>query len=73
MPKDIRLSATYYVIMKIPNKREFQQIASNHLCDTEFKDLMKPYKNYNKEQFSVLANNTTLPSDNPLRFRKEPL
>ena len=31
---------------------------------------MKIYKNYTKELFSFLANDTTLPSDNPLGFRK---
>ena len=34
MPKTIRLNATHYFIMKIPKKREFQQIASNHSSDT---------------------------------------
>ena len=29
---------------------------------------MKLYKDYDKEQFSFLVNNTTLQSDNPLRF-----
>ena len=56
--------------MKIPNKRELQQIASNHLTDTNFKDFMKLYKDYNKEPYSFLLNDTTLPSDNPLRYRK---
>ena len=55
--------------MKIPNKRERQQIASNHSCDIEFKDFMKVYENYIKEPYSFLVNNTTLSSDNPLRFR----
>ena len=32
--KDTRLSATHYLIMKIPNKRELQQIPSNHLSET---------------------------------------
>ena len=36
VPKTIRLNATYYFIMKISNKRELQQIASNHLSDTDF-------------------------------------
>ena len=27
-------------ILKIPNKKEFQQIASNHSSDIEFKDFM---------------------------------
>ena len=29
VPKNIKLNATHYFIMKIPNKRELQQIASN--------------------------------------------
>ena len=70
MPKTIRLNATHYFIMKIPNKRELQQIASNHSSDTEFKDFMKLYRNHTKEPYSFLVNDTTLSSDNPLRFRK---
>ena len=38
--------------MKIPHKRELQQIASNHSSDIDFKDLMKIYKDYTKEPFS---------------------
>ena len=49
VPKTIRLKATHYFIMKIPNKREPQQIASNHSSDIKFKDFMKIYKNYTKE------------------------
>ena len=30
--------------MKIANKRELQQIASNHLPGIDFKDFMKTYK-----------------------------
>ena len=35
-PKTTRLNATHYFIMKIPNKRELQQIASNHSSDIDF-------------------------------------
>ena len=56
--------------MKIPNKREFQQIASNHSSGNDFKDLIKLYKGYTKEPFSFLVNDTMLPSCYPLRFRK---
>ena len=70
MPKDFRLNSTHFFIMKIPNKRELQQIALNHSSDIDFKDFMNIYKNYTKEPYSFLANDTTLPSDNPLRFRK---
>ena len=60
MPKTIRVNATPYFIMKIPNKREYQQIASNHSSDSEFKGFMKLYKDYTKEPFSFLVNDTTL-------------
>ena len=56
--------------MKIPSKRELQQIASNHSLDIDFKDLIKLYKEYNKEPYSFLENDTNLSSDNPLRFTK---
>ena len=60
--------------MEIHNKRKFQQIASNRLSNIEFKDFMKIpcrfHKDYTKEPFSFLVNDTTLPSDNPLRFRR---
>ena len=45
--------------MTIPNKRELQQIASNYLSDTEFKDFMKLSKDYTKEPYSFLVNDTT--------------
>ena len=55
--------------MKIPKKRELQQIALNHSSEIEFKDFMKIYKKYTKEPYSFLVNDTTLPSDDLLRFR----
>ena len=51
--------------MKIPNKRELQQIALNHSSDIDFKDFMNIYKKYTKEPYSFLVNDTTLPSDDP--------
>ena len=56
--------------MKISNKRKLQQIASNHLADIYSKDFMKIYKKCSAEPYSFLVNDTTLPFDNPLRFRK---
>ena len=70
VPKDVRLNSTHFFIMKIPNKRELQQIALNHSSDIDFKDSMKIYKKYTKEPYSFLVNDTTRPSDDPLRFRK---
>ena len=56
--------------MNIPNKRELQQIASNHSSDFDFKDFIKLYKDYTKETYSFFVNDTTLPSDNPSQFRE---
>ena len=56
--------------MKILNRRELKQIASNNWSDIDFKDFMNLYKEYTKKPYSFLVNDTTLPSDNPLRFRK---
>ena len=39
--KEVRLNITHFFIMKIPNKRELQEIALNYSSDIDFKD----YKN----------------------------
>ena len=36
VPKDVRLNSTHFFIMKIPSKRELQQIALNHSSDIKF-------------------------------------
>ena len=71
VPKTIRLNATHYFIMKVPNKRELRQIVSNHLSDINFKDFIKRYKDYTEELYLFLVNDTILSSDNVLRFRKK--
>ena len=71
MPKDVRLNSTHFFIMKILNKREHQQIELNHSSGNDFKDFVKIYKKFTAEPYSFLvSDDTTLPSDNPLRFRK---
>ena len=70
LPKDVRLTSTHFFIMKIPNKRELQQIALNYSSDTDFKDFINIYKKCTAEPHLFLVNGTTLPSDDPLRFRK---
>ena len=54
VPKNIRLNSTHYFVMKIPNKRELQQIAFNHSSDTDFKNNL-----YKKVTVATLV------SDNP--------
>ena len=67
--KDARLNSTHFFIMKIPNKRELQQISLNHSSDINSKDFIKIYKKYTVEPYYFLVD-ATLASDNPLRFRK---
>ena len=56
--------------MKIHNKRELQNIAINHSADIDYKDFMKIYRKCTSKPYSFLTIDTTLPADNPLRFRK---
>ena len=56
--------------MNIHNKREVQNIATNHSAEIDYKDLMKIYRKCTSEPYTFLTIDTTLPADNPLRFRK---
>ena len=56
--------------MKIPNKRELQQIAYNHSSDIDFKDFRDHYKKCTAKPYSFLVIDATLASDNLLHFRK---
>ena len=56
--------------MKFPNKRKLEQIALNHSSDINSKDFVRIYKKCTAEPYSFLVVDTTLPSNNPLRFRK---
>ena len=66
VPKDVRLYTTHFFITKLLDKRELQQIALNHST----KDFIKIHKKYTAEPYSLSVNDTTLASDNTLRFRK---
>ena len=70
VPKDVRLNTIHFFIAKILNKRELQQIAINHSSDTSTKDFDNIYRKCTSEPYSFLVNDTTLASNNPLRFRK---
>ena len=56
--------------MKIHNKRQLQNIAINHSADIDYKDFMKIYRKCTSKPYSFLTIDTTLPADNPLKFRK---
>ena len=70
VPKDVRLNTTYFFITKILSKRELQQIAINHSSDINTKDFVNIYRKCTGEPYSFFVNDTTLASDNPLRFKK---
>ena len=70
LPQDLRLNSTHFLIMKIPNKRELNHIVLNHSSDVDPQDFMKIYRKFTAKPYSFFVNNTTLPSDDPLRFRK---
>ena len=41
MPKDVRLNCTHYIIFKLNDKKELQNIAINHSADIDYKDFIK--------------------------------
>ena len=70
VPKDVRLNTSHFFIMKIPNKRELQQIAINHSSDINTEDFIEVYGKCTNKPYSFLVIDTTPSSNNPLRFRK---
>ena len=70
VPKDVRLNLTHYLIMKINNKRELQNIATSHSAGIDYKDFINIYRECTKEPFNFMTIDTTLPASNSLRFRK---
>ena len=69
-PKDARLNSTHYLLMKIQSKRELQNIAHDNSGDTDFKDFLKIYNDCTKEPYSFMTIDTTVPTSDPIRFRK---
>ena len=70
VPKDVMLNTSHFFISKIPNKRELEQIAVNHSSDINIKDFANIYRKFTAELYSYFVNDTTLASNDPLRFRK---
>ena len=59
VPKDVRLNCTHYILFKLNNKRELQNIAINHSADIDYKDFIKIYRDCTKEPFNFLTIGTT--------------
>ena len=69
MPKDIKLNSRYYLIIKIHNKCELQNIAIDHSADIDCNGFMNIDTKSTSKSYSCLTNDTTLPSDDPLHFK----
>ena len=69
VPKDVRLNSTHYLIVKINNRIELQNIAPDNSADIDYLDFKKIYK-CTKKPYNFLTTDTTLPASDPLRFRK---
>ena len=59
VPKDVRLNCTHYILFKLNNRRELQNIAINHSADIDYKDFIKIYRDCSKEPFNFLTIDTT--------------
>ena len=56
--------------MKINNRKELQNISVNRFADIDYNDFVKIYREHTRKPYCFLATDTTLPSSDPLRFRK---
>ena len=63
VPKDVRLNCTHYILFKLNNKRELQNIAINHSGDIDYKDFIKIYRDCTKQPFNFLTIDATRPID----------
>ena len=59
VPKDVRLNCTHYILFKLNNRRELQNIANDHSADIDYKDFIKIYRVCTKEPFNFLTIDTT--------------
>ena len=65
VPKDIRLNTTHYLTMKINNRSELQNIASDHSADIDYQDFKNVYRECTKKPYNFLTIDTMLPASDP--------
>ena len=65
VPKDVRVTSTHYLIIKINNNKELQNIAINHSSDIDHEDFAKIYRECTKKPHSFLTIDTALPASDP--------
>ena len=59
VPKDVRLNCTHYILFKLNNRRELQNIAFNNSAGIDYQDFIKIYRICTKEPFNFLIIDTT--------------
>ena len=57
VPKDVRLNCTHYILFKLNNKRELENIANNHSDDIAYKDFIKIYRYCTKDKDNKFIKN----------------
>ena len=57
--------------MKINNRKELKNVAINHSADIYYNNFVKTYRECTRKPYLFLRIDTTLPSSDPLRFRKD--
>ena len=57
--KDVRLNCTHYILFKLNNRRELQNIAIDHSSNIDYKEFIKIYRICTKEPFNFLTIYTT--------------
>ena len=60
----------HYLIMKIHNKRQLRNIASNYSADIDYKEFMNIYRKCTSELYSSLTIDSTLLANNSVTLRK---
>ena len=56
--KDARLNSTYYILMKIGNKKELKRIAEEKSGHEDYKDFLKIYNYCTRELYSYMTVDT---------------
>ena len=57
-PKNARLNSTYYILMKIGNKKELKSISKENSGHLDFKDFLKIYNYCTNEPYSCMMVDT---------------
>ena len=59
VPNDVRLNCTHYILFKLHNRIELQNIAIDHSADINYKDFIKIYRVCTKEPSNFFTIDTT--------------